>query len=41
MESTLRERVQIPAKAFLSPTRTGTRTILRPASFKFPDGAIL
>jgi len=38
MESTL-ERVQIPAKAFLSQI-LGTPTILQPASSEFPDGAI-
>jgi len=35
------ERVQIRAKTFLSPTLLATLTILRPASFEFPDGAIL
>ena len=34
------ERVQLPAKAFLSPT-LATPTISRPASSEFPDGAIL
>ena len=35
------ERVQIPEKAFLSPTLGTCHTILRPASFEFPDGAIV
>jgi len=34
------ERVQMPKKAFLSPT-FATPTILRPASSEFPEGAIL
>jgi len=34
------KRVQIPVKVFLSPT-LATLTILQPASFEFPDGAIL
>ena len=36
----LDHRVQIPAKAFLSPT-LATPTILWSASSEFPDGAIL
>jgi len=35
------DRVKIPAKAFLSPTRGNNSTILRPVSSEFPEGAIL